>query len=240
MNAINAPTAPPTIPVAVKNSKHIPARDRIGQTFGRLTVISLKCRNARLQWTAICRCICGKECEARLGNLVSGTTRSCGCYLMEVSIMNGKKCLRHGHKQGRKRTATYSTWQSMISRCTSKTGSSWARYGGRGITVCDRWRRFDNFLKDMGERPPGLSLDRRDNNAGYCKENCRWATREEQQRNRRCNRMLTVNGETMCAADWADRIGMDKSILLHRIYKGFSDFDAVTRPVVPRKRASIL
>jgi hypothetical protein len=108
----------------------------------------------------------------------------------------------HGHKRHGVGTSTYNIWQGMVARCRSPKSKDYARYGGRGITVCESWFSFPNFLADMGERPTGLTLDRRDNNAGYNKENCRWATQQEQDANKRNSVHITAFGETKILAEW--------------------------------------
>ena len=120
-------------------------------------------------------------------------------------------------KHGMYKTAEYMTWQGIKRRCYTKGFKQYADYGGRGITVCDRWMKFENFLGDMGKRPVGMSLDRIDNNKGYSKENCRWATEFEQKRNTRRNRWITFNGETKCLQDWADGIGIKANTLINRL-----------------------
>jgi hypothetical protein len=148
--------------------------DITGHRFGRLVAIS----HISFQgW--LCRCDCGNETIVQGPNLRNGNSKSCGCLRVELAISRATK---HGHA---KKTATYSSWQAMIKRCTNPNTWSWKHYGGRGITVCDRWRySFENFLADMGEKPEGLTLDRINNELGYSPENCRWATPAEQFRNR--------------------------------------------------------
>src|SRR6187549_3886221 len=108
--------------------------------------------------------------------------------------------LIHGHASKGTITPTYSSWKAMIQRCSNPNNTAWERYGARGIKVCERWMIYENFLADMGEKPAGLSLDRKDNSKGYFKENCKWATPKEQQSNRRGNVILTVRGVTGCFA----------------------------------------
>ncbi len=141
---------------------------------------------------------------------------------------------KHGHASGR-RTPTYGSYSKMISRCENKRHPAYARYGGRGITVCARWRAdFRHFLADMGERPPGCELDRIDNDRGYEPGNCRWVSRSVNARNRGDVVRITANGETLTAYEWAERIGCDARTLLFRIWKGWDHERAVTTPI--RKR----
>lgn len=103
----------------------------------------------------------------------------------KMSAMKKGRALSHGHALSRSRTPTYRSWAGMINRCTNPRQPNFERYGGRGITVCDRWRSFENFLADMGERPEGTTIDRKDNDGNYEPGNCRWATDIEQQANTR-------------------------------------------------------
>ena len=166
----------------------------IGQTFGTLTVMSKARRNkyGHLYW--LCECSCGKTTEVIGHTLRSGETKSCGCR---------QHSLKHGHNKVKKRSRTYSTWLSMLSRCTNPNYAGYKNYGGRGITVHERYLKFENFLKDMGEKPAGLTLDRIDNNKGYEPGNCKWSTHKEQNQNRRNTRNITYNGETHCLSEWA-------------------------------------
>lgn len=122
----------------------------------------------------------------------------------------------------------YPTWMNMKQRCLCKTYKYFKDYGGRGIKVCDRWlESFWNFVEDMGERPIGTSLDRIDNNENYEPSNCKWSTDSEQQRNRRDNRYITVNGITLCIADWEKKLNTGKDTIGTRKRKGWSDYECI-------------
>lgn len=135
-------------------------------------------------------------------------------------------------------TTTHRIWKGIVARCTIQSASGYANYGGRGITVCERWRNsFANFLADMGERPSeNHSIERIDYNAGYSPENCRWATRIEQNRNTRANRKLTIFGETKCLSEWAEQYGINEASIRRRLDSGWSECDAVTSPIGSQPR----
>jgi hypothetical protein len=154
----------------------------IGQKFGFLTVFEIMPGTHVKKPKARCICDCGNETIVFTEHLRSGNTKSCGCWRKAA-------CLTHGHTRGQQKSATYRSWQCMIDRCTNNNYPRWEDYGGRGIGIEDpRWLQFENFLSDMGERPSGKTLDRYENDRGYCKANCRWATRSEQQSNKRPNK----------------------------------------------------
>lgn len=115
------------------------------------------------------------------------------------------------------KTPTWVTWDQMCSRCLKDTYKDYHRYGGRGITVDPDWLDFCNFLRDMGVRPEGKTLDRIDNNLGYCKSNCRWATPKEQANNRRSNKLIEYQGETKTVSQWADHLGVNRHALGYRL-----------------------
>jgi hypothetical protein len=123
----------------------------------------------------------------------------------------------------------------MWTRCERRENSNYRHYGGAGITVCDRWKNFESFLADMGERPDGYTLDRIDGTKGYTPGNCRWATPKEQMRNRKDNCRITYNGQTLCLAEWTERLAMGKDVLGQRLRRGWTVQRAFTEPV--RKRA---
>lgn len=133
-------------------------------------------------------------------------------------------------------TTTYNVWVNMRQRCANPNNPRFVDYGGRGIKVCERWRSFENFLADMGERPKGMTLERRDNDGDYDPSNCRWATRVEQATNKRNNSYLTYQGETLCVADWARRLGVRAQFLRVRLARGWPVEEVLGRPLVPNDK----
>lgn len=163
------------------------------------------------------RCECGTTKTVRANSLLTGNTTSCGCKRQPGS---------HGHTVKRQPTPTYTSWLNMGSR--GKGTISPENYKDRGITVCERWASFEAFLADMGERPEGTTLDRMDNDGPYSPENCRWATKVEQARNRRNVKLHAFGGETLCAKEWADRLGVKPQTLRYWIRAGKSIDQIVT------------
>lgn len=127
----------------------------------------------------------------------------------------------HGHSIGQPtksgQSKTYSCWSSMLARCRRRSDPRFSDYGGRGISVCDRWLSFPNFLADMGEKPEGMSIERIDNDGDYCPDNCKWATRLEQQANTRLTRNLTYQGKTQSVSAWSRELNIDQATLSHRL-----------------------
>jgi len=184
--------------------------DITGKRSGRLVAIRFShTQNKKSMW--LCLCDCGKETITVVTNINNGSTKSCGCLRAETM---GNIARKHGMTK----TPTYISWQMMIVRCTYKYRKSYKRYGGRGIKVCDRWiNSFENFLKDMGVRPKGLSIDRKNNDGNYTPENCKWSTQTEQVRNSttvkltegkiRKIRFLVLNGVTKAKTARIFKIG---------------------------------
>lgn len=177
-------------------------KDLSGLRFGRLLVLRHH-QDPRANTRWLCKCDCGQECVVVGSHLSSGHTESCGCKRKEVTSARAR---RHGLAD----TPTYYTWQHMIGRCVSPGDPAFQSYGGRGISVCERWLRFDSFLADMGVRPPGMTLDRIDNNKGYSPENCRWASRKTQNNNTRRNIVVeTGDGSRMTLKEFSERTGQN-------------------------------
>lgn len=129
---------------------------------------------------------------------------------------------KNGETHGMRYTPTYFSWDAMLARCTRASHNAYHRYGGAGVTVCDRWLTFENFFVDMGIRPDDMTLERRDNSKGYSKENCRWATRREQQANRNCTPNLVYCGITKTLSKWAEFFGVKRDTLYKRFKRGWS------------------
>lgn len=164
-----------------------------------------------------CRCSCGDVATYRMDHLKSGASQSCGCLQKERTSVSNK---RHGHSSGGKVSSEYGTWRAMIDRCENPSVNGYLNYGGRGIKVCTRWHKFENFIEDMGNKlKPNLSLDRIDVNGDYCPENCRWATKKEQANNTRKNCLVTAFGKTQTVPQWADEMNIDYSVLYLRLYR---------------------
>lgn len=198
-----------------------------GRKFKFLTVVSYSHKSALGQHHWLCRCDCGKTKAVQKSNLSSGRVGSCGC--MRSKWISAKIST---HK--RSHSKIYIIWQSMMRRCYDPRVKNYHRYGGRGIKVCDKWHKFENFFADMGLRPSNRSLERKNNNGNYELNNCEWATNDVQANNRSTSRYLIANGEKRSVSQWARLIGVPPQTITFRIQHGWSDVDAATKP--PRKR----
>lgn len=195
----------------------------LGARFGLLTITGYEGRSA------LCLCDCGKQHKADLANIKAGKTGSCGCRKKELTLA-GVPHYIHGHGRGSKSTRIHNIWVQMRQRCENPTSEAFARYGGRGIKVCEHWQEFANFLADMGERPEGKTLDRYpDNDGDYEPGNCRWASSSEQARNRRSCVNLTIWGETKTIKGWTEdsRCRVNYATLRARIARRWKPEDAV-------------
>lgn len=190
--------------------------DLAGQKFERVQVVSrapnMSETDTNARWN--CKCDCGKEFIAYGQDIRRGKTKSCGCLTRKTM---GDRSRRFNTRHGMSQTRAFRIWGGMLNRCTNSNDPKYRYYGGRGIKVCERWLKFENFLSDMGFPPDDLSLDRIDTDGDYRKENCRWATKQEQAINRRSSVMLTHNGITMTATDWARALGLSASTMYGRV-----------------------
>lgn len=190
----------------------------IGSVFGRLTVIARAKSGARNRSRWTCQCQCGATVVVGHSNLTSGNSTACG------------GCRdKHGHTKGGKSSKTYRAYQDMITRCTKPNSRSYQSYGGRGITVCDRWigrNGFFAFLEDMGEAPDGFSIERRDVNKGYAPENCHWIPLADQSANLQRTVIATLFGIAAPQAVWARSIGIHKATVRSRKARGMTDAEA--------------
>ena len=211
----------------VRGSAKTTMKDLTGMTFGRLKVLSLHSRGTktlRVKWN--CSCVCGNPAIVPANNLTTRQTKSCRCLKLE-SLKLGKRFLA---THGMSKSGAYGTWYKMVNRCTNPKADDFKFYMARGITVCDFWLKFENFYRDMGDRPEGMEIDRIDNNKGYYKENCRWVSHKENCRNFRRNRMVTYQGQTKTLIEWSEDIGLNESSVRHRLNNGWSIEKALTAP----------
>lgn len=218
------------------------AKDFTPETFGRLTTIGPKfllpvSKQGYKKPFQVCECECGSVSVHRTRALRSGATKSCGCLQKEKLIDRNKANATHGMWG----TPEYTAWANMIQRCYNPKCEKYPDYGGRGITVCDRWlcpvNGFLNFLADMGPKPSRKhSIERKEVNDNYCPENCCWATQKEQQRNKRNNRLIEYNGKTQCLAAWAEELGVSARTLRYRIKAGWPLEAALTNTTARKNK----
>lgn len=218
--------------------------DISGQRFGRLVALERVGRtlapNGTRQSMWRCRCDCGNETVVKYISLTTGNTRSCGCMEEENRHANMQKAL----EQRRKSVSMdfvgnldvhplYKTWKSMLMRCSNPNVDGYKHYGGRGIKVCNRWSGnlgFENFIKDMGERPDGTTLDRIDYNGNYEPSNCHWATSDEQANNRTDNIYIIVGGRKITAKQFCKALGLNYWVAIKQIQRGY-DINIIAKDV---------
>lgn len=191
-----------------------------GEIFERLTVIEQADpklnKDGYKIYRVSCRCSCGNEVIVYESKLRYGSTRSCGCLQIESSTKNLPKSTHGMTRKDRPRSTTYTCWVSMLARCNNPKSVGFHNYGARGIVVCERWHKFENFLADMGERPPGLTLDRIRSEGNYEPGNCRWADWHTQENNRRDNRRVVIKGVNYTIAQASRFLGIDGTTIGNR------------------------
>ena len=194
------------------------SHDLTGQKIGRLQVLQ-RSQSIKGASTWLCQCDCGVVKSIRGQYLRNGDAISCGCYHKEAVRKHGRR-----GKKGDPRDPTYLSFISMKGRVMNPNNPAYHNYGGRGIQICKAWINggFTQFLKDMGDRPQGKSLDRIDHNGDYTPENCRWATAIEQSQNRRGLHLLTCNGKIQAFSAWARELGISRGVLQRKLDKGMS------------------
>lgn len=214
-----------------------PIQVTLGKRYGRLTIVCEAPRRLTSAGRPIrvfqCHCDCGTTVDVSLSDLRSGHTSSCGCLHRQVVAKLGRSNATHGMTD----SLTWKSWKSMLDRCYGEHRTDNHNYKARGIIVCERWRHsFEAFLADMGERPSRRhSIERIDNDGHYEPGNCCWATPEQQGRNRRTNHNMTMNGQTMCLKDWANKVGIRETTLWARLKAGWSIEKSLSAPVRKRR-----
>jgi hypothetical protein len=204
-----------------------------GLRFSRLTVLSYAGKDQRLNPFWNCICDCGKTIITSGHSMKQQRTKSCGCWKIENSARMAKKHrTTHGCTSVDNHTPEYWSWGTMIQRCTNPNSHKYASYGGRGITVCEEWRKFENFWRDMGPRPSKQhSINRIDNDGPYCKSNCEWATLKTQCRNRRSNRIIECDGVKRTLTEWSEITGLKRETIAARLRRGCEPKQALTEPI---------
>jgi hypothetical protein len=208
------------------------SRDLTGCRFGKWVVTAMAgtSRSGSL-WRV--RCDCGVERVTRGTLLRGGKSMSCGCSV-------GTKLRAKFSTHGKTHSSTWNSWKGARYRCRAPASKDYDRYGGRGVLFCERWESFENFLADMGEKPPGKTLDRYpDPNGNYEPSNCRWATPAEQARNRRNNTLLTFRGHTATLAEWSETLGLSGELITYRLRHGWSVPEALETPAGTTARTPV-
>lgn len=207
-------------------------REYIGKTYGRLTGLR-KAGSRGKQTFWLFQCSCGRKKEINVYNVIRGAVKSCGCIHLE-RCRNGLVALKHGGARKGHVTRLHNTWRAMRGRCRNHNNNAYVDYGGRGISVCQEWDESYAVFRDWAEASgysPKLTLDRIDNDGDYSPDNCQWATRKEQARNRRSTRLITFDDRTQTLAAWAEETGLGASTIFYRLGKlGWPVRAALTTP----------
>lgn len=200
--------------------------DRTGHRYGRLTVLrrAENDKHGNTRWE--CLCDCGTFTVVNSSAFWAGRTRSCGCRFNKRSTTHGL----HG-------TRTYKVWGAMKDRCSNPNNKAYRHYGGRGIKVCERWMKFENFLADMGEVPEGMSIERVDVNGDYCPDNCVWLPLAKQNKNTRTNVRVTYKGREMIALDFAREIGRNRNLIYCWLKQGLTPEQIAAKPTNRRRNS---
>lgn len=198
-------------------------QDYINKTYNRLTIISFEepriyaNKNGYFKKATIvkCLCECGNIWKGLLTSVINNKTKSCGCFSKEIACKNGKNNTKHNLVK----SSEYKTWRAIKARCLNPKNPAFHNYGGRGITICDRWlNSFENFLEDMGRKPSkNHSIDRINNNGNYELSNCKWSSKKEQSNNQRINKIVTYNEKTQTLRQWSEELKIDYNTLFSRI-----------------------
>lgn len=198
--------------------------DLTGQRFGRLIVIKKHGINNHRQVQWLCQCDCGNLTTPLGMCLRNKSTQSCGCLSKQlIASLN--------YKHGMTKTPIYGIWRSMMQRCYDINSHAYDRYGGRGITVCNKWHDFESFYQDMGNKPKSSSLERINNDGPYSPKNVIWATSKQQANNRRSNVILEYQGRKQTMQQWSDETGLKIQTLWARLDRGWSVEKALTEEV---------
>lgn len=189
------------------------SREKVGECIFISEILQTD-SSKKSQRRAIFECSCGKHFESRISHIKYKWVKSCGCLQKQAMKIIGNTKITHG----KSKHPLFSIWRSMIQRCQDKKSINYSLYGGRGITVCDRWLDVNNFIEDMNNSfKKGLQIDRIDNDGNYNFENCRWATRKENCNNRRSNRVIEYKGIKKNITEWTEILGIRKSVLTYRL-----------------------
>lgn len=203
-----------------------------GDKYGEWTVLEFSHKTSKGGDLWLCKCKCEVVKPVRMHSLLNGRSKSCKSCANKAKTCN----ITHGLTN----SPTYSSWKGMKERCTNENNKKYDYYGGRGVTLCERWHSFNNFLEDMGEKPEkNWHIDRIDVNGNYEPGNCRWITLAENNRNKRTNVVLEFNNESKCLAEWSRETGVSSQLFRYRLSKGWPIEEALFTPPLPRSLCKI-
>lgn len=207
--------------------------EMVGKKFAMLTVLKeIGVYGSAQHKTYLCLCDCGTKKIIVGASIRAERAKSCGC-LSKKTQFNSDFAKTHGLSRSR----IYRIWLGMKQRCSEKSkGKTRKLYYDKGIRVCSRWMKFDNFVADMGIPMKSMTIDRIDGNGNYSPENCRWATKKEQANNTAANHRLSFNGKTMSVAKWSEQVGIKQNTIVYRLARGWPVEKALTKPIQQRIR----